>query len=357
MDLPEERGPLSAALFDHLRRPADRTPGSDVWSDDVLDRVRSLDPADVIADLDTQLSLWVLYELHYRSFDDVDDDHEWSAAVLFLRGLLEIPFESAIRAECEHLVNHVLANEGDLSGRLFDLTSSFEGPALADYVQRRATRAQIREFLMLRSIYHLKEADPHSWAIPRLTGAAKAGLVELQFDEYGDGHADRVHQDLFRTTLRGAGLDDRYGGYIEVAPAETLAVSNVMSLFGLHRRWRGAAMGHLGAFEATSSIPCRRYAAGLRRAGFDDAVAFYFDEHVEADAVHEQLALRGICGSLVEEHPDLEPDVVLGAVSCLVLEARASTGLLDAWQRGGHLVQPPAERPRLASDDGEAVPA
>ena len=40
-----------------------------------------------------------------------------------------------------------------------------------------------------------------------------------------------------------------------------------MSLFGLHRRLRGALVGHLAAFEMTSSIPNRRYGDGLRRLG------------------------------------------------------------------------------------------
>jgi hypothetical protein len=47
----------------------------------------------------------------------------------------------------------------------------------------------------------------------------------------------------------------------------------------------------------TSSIPNRAYANGLRRLGGDaDATAFY-DEHVEADAVHEQIAAHDLCGS------------------------------------------------------------
>ena len=70
-----------------------------------------------------------------------------------------------------------------------------------------------------------------------------------------------------------------------------------MSLFGLHRRWRGAALGHLAAVEMTSSEPSRRYSAGLRRLGFDERTTVFYDEHVEADAVHEQIASVDMCGS------------------------------------------------------------
>ena len=86
---------------------------------------------------------------------------------------------------------------------------------------------------MHRSLYQLKEADPHSWALPRLSGRAKAALIEIQIDEYGNGRLARMHSELFRTTLRGLGLSDDYGYYVDAVPGITLALSNVMSLFGL----------------------------------------------------------------------------------------------------------------------------
>ena len=43
---------------------------------------------------------------------------------------------------------------------------------------------------MHRSLYHLKEGDPHAWAIPRLTGQAKASFVAVEFDEYGGGRGE-----------------------------------------------------------------------------------------------------------------------------------------------------------------------
>ena len=56
--------------------------------------------------------------------------------------------------------------------------------------------------LMQRSAYTLREADPHSWAIPRLEGRAKAALVEIQSDEYGGGRPQRVHAELFARAMR-----------------------------------------------------------------------------------------------------------------------------------------------------------
>ena len=106
-----------------------------------------------------------------------------------------------------------------------------------------------------------------------------------------------MHCALFARTMRGAGLVDEYGYYVDRLPAVTIASLNIMSLFGLHRRWRGAIAGHLAAFEMTSSLPNRLYGDGFRRLGHDAGTTEYFDEHVEADAVHEQIAGRDLAGA------------------------------------------------------------
>lgn len=286
---------------------------------------------------DAQISLWALYELHYRSFEDVDDRWEWQPATLQVRQGLEAALETELRGLAAPHIREVVGREGGLAERLFAMVETFDAPQLSAYIQKKATVEQVREFLLHRSIYQLKEADPHSFVIPRLDGTAKAALVELQFDEYGGGRPERVHQTLFAQTLAAAGLDDRYGAYVNDVPAATLVLSNALSMFCLHRRLRGAALGHLAAFEATSSLPCRRYAAGLRRVALAES-AWYFDEHIEADAIHEQLAMRAICQQLATEEPSLENDIVFGAIACLALDARLSRDLITAWDHDRQLV-------------------
>ncbi|QDP96001.1 iron-containing redox enzyme family protein [Microlunatus elymi] len=344
MLIPQPRGDLSRAVGAWLRAPE---AADSKLAADLIDS--SAEPAETLTDVDLQLSLWMLYELHYRSFEDAADDAEWSPELLAVRRRLEAVFDAGVEQACADLIGPLAtAAPQDVPDRLFEFVDTYPGPSLAEYVQRHADRDQVRELLMHRSIYHLKEADPHSFVLPRLNGAAKAGLVELQYDEYGDGDGDRIHQRLFAKALQAADLDPSYGAHVGVVPAEVLAISNVMSLFGLHRRRRGAAMGHLAAFEATSSVPCRRYAAGIRRVGLGDPVAQYFDEHVEADAVHEQLAVRVICAALLAEDRTLQRDIAIGAAACLRFDAGAAVPLLETWKRGGHLVDPPASDRALA---------
>ena len=107
-----------------------------------------------------------------------------------------------------------------------------------------------------------------------------------------------------------------------------------MSLFGLHRRLRGAIVGHLAAFEMTSAIPNRRYGTGLRRLGLGEDALDFFDEHVEADAVHEAVAAVDLAGGLVRQDPAYGPDVLWGARCLLAVEADWAAHLLRAWEAG-----------------------
>jgi hypothetical protein len=286
---------------------------------------------DPIADPDLQLTLWTLYELHYAGFDDVDDRWEWDPSLLELRSLLEDVFERALRELTAETVRTTSSAAGALADRLFALTTDFEAPPLSRYVQRHATREQMLQLLRHRSVYTLKEADPHTFAIPRLTGGPKVALVEVQYDEYGSGRPERQHARMFADTLAACGLSAEYGAYVDELPASSLAVNNAMSLFGLHRRLRGAAVGHFAAVESTSAMPSRRYVDGLTRLGLPAITAAYYEEHVVADSAHEQLAVRDVCAALAAAEPALEGDIVFGAAACLHLDALAAGELLDSW--------------------------
>jgi hypothetical protein len=84
----------------------------------------------------------------------------------------------------------------------------------------------------------------------------------------------------------------------------------------------------------TSSIPNRRYARAVRRQGFGERATAFFDEHVTADAVHEQVAAVDLAGGLVRQEPGLAGDVLWGARCLLELEGRWARHLLGAWEDG-----------------------
>jgi hypothetical protein len=315
--LPAPRGEITEFLLAALRREPHslRSPS---WAA----------PDDPVVDEDLQLGLYVCYELHYRGLPDVDDRWEWEPSLLALRARMEEIFERALieavplrdASRCEGSVDVALRAIADR-----------DGVSLSPYIQRRASIDQVREFLVHRSAYQLKEADPHSWAIPRLWGGPKAALVEIQADEYGGGRPEWIHAELFARSMRSLGLDPAYGAYLDLIPGVTLATVNQMSLFGLHRRWRGAIVGHLALFEMTSSIPNRRYADGLRRLGLNGDATLFFDEHVEADAVHENVAAVDLAGGLADQDPALRSAIIWGARALDYLGERWASYVLGCW--------------------------
>ena len=279
---------------------------------------------------DRAIALWTLHALHHRGFDDVDDRADRSPALLGLRRLLEDELEERLRARWAAVDDR--PDTGDVGQDLFDLAASHDGLSVARFVRSEAGPEQVRELLRMRAVYHLHESDPVAWIVPSLPVRAKAALMELQYDEYGGGDPNRLHHHLFARGLEEAGLEADYGRYVDEAPLEVLEQDNTVRMFGLQRRLRGAAVGHLAAFEATSSVPSRRMVQGLERLELGGAIVDYYREHVEADAVHDQLAARVVCGTLVEDEPHLRDDVMFGAWTCLDQEDRFARMALQRWE-------------------------
>lgn len=315
--LPRARGPVSDAVIGALRGPVGSV------------RLPSLDDIDVLGDDDAQLALTCCYELHYRSFSGVDDGWEWDANLLSATSRLE-------RAFVDRLADEV-GPPAPVPGRaaitaLMDLAHG-DGPSLSAYVEKQATLRELREFLVHRSAYQRKEADPHTWAIPRLSGRAKAAMVAIQYDEYGDGIATAMHAELFATTMRGVGLDPTYGAYLDLLPGTTLATDNLATLFGLHRRWRAASVGHLALFEMTSVVPMGRYAAALQRLGATTEHQRFYRVHVDADQVHERVAQDEMVAGLLESEPATAGTLLFGARALSEVERRFSRHLLTSWSQ------------------------
>ncbi|WP_052393996.1 iron-containing redox enzyme family protein [Kutzneria sp. 744] len=309
------RGPLSEEVVGVLRRPA----GSARPSGPVED-------ADPFGD-DLQLALHLCYELHYQGLPGVDPAWEWDPDLLRLRGRMERVFEDALHA--------AVPGGDDVTAEIDELlVEHVPGEGLSHFLRDEGEWWQLRELFMHRSIYHLKEADPHAWVIPRLSGRAKAALVAVEFDEFGGGRAERVHSRLFADLLDAAGLSSAYLRYLDDVPACSLATVNMMSLFGLHRRLRGALVGHFAAAEISTGPSAQRMEQALIRLDAPDACRLFYTEHIEADAVHEQVLRHDVVGDLLAREPELAADIVFGVQATELLEQNLAGHLLSCW-RGG----------------------
>src|SRR5829696_4410228 len=310
---PRPRGPLSRWALEELKATpttgrAPRPPVGSGFSEDL------------------QLALYLCYEGHFGPLPGAPADREWSPAVIAFRGTLERSFEEALRQT---------ASDGCRKGPVRDLIpqiiAAADGPSISEHMENDGTLDEMREFVLHRSAYQLKEGDAHIFVVPGLRGRAKQLLVEIQAGEYGADVPEHVmHAALFAQTMRGLGLDDRPNAYLDVLPASALMISNLVSMFGLNRRWRGALVGHLTVFEMTSVEPMGRYARGLDRLGAPAAARRFYDVHVLADAEHEVIALE-MAGALADTEPELTGDVLFGACAALAVEARFSRDLFERW--------------------------
>ncbi|MFE2537136.1 iron-containing redox enzyme family protein [Streptomyces sp. NPDC059371] len=312
--LVEGRGPLSTAVVMSLRTglppvcAVDAAGVADPWGEDL------------------QLALYLLYELHYRGFGGVDDGREWDPDLLRLRARMEDRFLHALRTDLSEAPATVEEAFAPLLVEPVDL-----GDSLSHQLEKSGELWQLKEYAVLRSLYHLKEADPHAWVIPRLTGRSKAAMVAIEYDEFGAGRADRIHAQLFADLMEDLGLDSRYGRYLDHAPAPLLTTVNLMSLFGLHRALRGALVGHFACVEVTSSPGSRRLAKAMQRCAVGQAAVHFYAEHVEADAVHEQLVRHEVIGGLLADEPALQADIAFGCAATVLVEDRLGAFIRNRW--------------------------
>ncbi|HUY06824.1 MAG TPA: iron-containing redox enzyme family protein [Acidimicrobiales bacterium] len=311
--LPSPRGPISEVVLDAFMRP----PG---WLE-----LPSFSDTNPLTNDDEALALYLCYELNYQGLPSCDPEWEWEPSLLELRKVLEHRYLKALREHIPPMPQNLRARH------VVSLLATAPGRSLAQYLEQQGTIEEFREFAIHRSAYQLKEADPHTWAIPRLTGRSKAALVFIQYEEYGEGVPEEMHSALFAKTMDAFGLNSGYGYYIDHIPGITLSTVNLVSLFGLHRRWRGALIGHLALFEMVSTRPNASYARGLRRLGLGEDAARFFDAHVVADATHEVIALEQLLGGLVDSEAAIEPDVAFGAEALAYLDGLLTDHLLEAW--------------------------
>lgn len=317
MQLPTPRGALTDHLFATLRHPGGLGELELTLADD---------------EDDLQLALWVLQQLSFRRIDGVSPAWEEDLSFLDLRGTLETVIEARLRGA----LDLEPCAPADLVPRLERLVAEAEGPSLSRWVEEHATLDHLRELVVHRSSYQLQEADPHSFAIPRLAASVcKTALLELQLDEYGGHEPTEAHALLFAETMRA--LDLRPEAELDRIPAATLATNTLLSWLGRSRRLVGALLGHLAVFEMTSVEPMARYAAATRRllpGGAGTRAARFYDVHVAADGLHSRIAVERLVAGFAEDHPDEVDAVLFGAAALLVVERAFAEHVLERWSRG-----------------------
>ena len=274
-------------------------------------------------DHDLQLALYVLNELHFAGWVGVDDDLEWNPAVTALRCKLNDEFERRLR----HTLPPSLSSPTAEARRLLDLP----GPSVSKYLRDHGTVEQVRESMILRSAYQSKEADPHTFAVPRFAGSTKRVLTEIQSGEYGVGHK-RSHAELFADALIGLDLDPTPNAHIDNCTGPSLAISNLVTLGAMQRRLRGVVLGQLSLFEMDSVVPNQRMVDCCDRLDLDERVRPFFAIHVLADAEHQVM----VEASFLVEYPRIDPrqvhNLLLGMRAQSLIDHATARTSVPNWQ-------------------------
>ena len=283
--LPRPRGPVTAALLDYLRRDPASTrvkPACLTWSGAT---------AEAATDHDLQLALWLAYELPYRGLAGVDDAWEWHP------GLVEV-IDEWEDLQLDALVSVTRGSSGLVAPGTVSLDDG--STPLSQTLLSEATVDQFREFLVHRSIYYLKAADPLTWGLPRLSGSVQAAMTSMHADDSRSGAVGAGNAKHFRSLLAESGLDTRYGRYLDCVPGITLLTSNVISMFGRRRRLPAALLGHLAV----------------------------------ADVVHDQTASRDLAGGLAVAEPRQRADILFGARCAAYANEQFTAWMLSRWAAG-----------------------
>ena len=100
-------------------------------------------------------------------------------------------------------------------------------------------------------------------------------------------------------------------------------------------------MGQFATVELTSSPGSERLVRALRRLRCPEQAVAFYDEHVEADAVHEQVVRHGVIAQLLDGEPHLADDVLFGIRGSGFLGNRLADLLLDGWEHGRSTLRVP----------------
>lgn len=276
-------------------------------------------------DHDAQLALFVINELSFGGWLGVDDGWEWNPTLHRWRQSLCDWFEST-------LIETVVGVHDDPQAeakRLLQLA----GPSISTFLETHGTVEQLGEAMILRSPYQSKEADPHTSAIPKIPGAAKRTLIEIQLGEYGIGH-ERSHAELFADALDALGLDPMPTAHIDACDGAALGTSNLVALGALQRRLRGLVLGQLALFEMDSVVPNARMLACCERLGLGARISRFFQIHVWADVEHERMAEEAFLRDYPRAEPDQRRHVLLGMRAQAYIDQRLSSRVVRAWSHG-----------------------
>lgn len=263
---------------------------------------------------------------------------------------LPIPVEEALRAvltNLEHgfrgsLDEHRAGAVGQPPSQPVELAAWFnelatgphpdEDPAWPSFVRDEISLAQLKQIVSHRSLFFLREPDPWIYAIPTLTGVAKAGLIDLLLDEYGWGKLEHMHSSVYARLMAALGLEAALDHHELSTPWQFLATQNHQWMLALTPGLSRQLLGTIYLTEAESPAAMSNYLAAWQRLGVTDTEILHFYElHVSADENHRDVALQEVLIPACADDPRAAMEIALGILDGKALEAHYANAMQGAF--------------------------
>lgn len=215
---------------------------------------------------------------------------------------------------------------GDALGEHFaDLATgpqTFDDTGWGDFVRDEISLEQLKRIVAQRSLFFLREPDPWIYAVPTLTGVAKAGLIDLLLDEYGWGKLERMHSSVYARLMSALDLDPRLDAYEADTSWRYLATLNHQWMLALTPGLSRRLLGTIYLTEADSPAAMANYLAAWDRLGVTDPdVLEFYEIHISADENHRDVALGEVLLPVCEQDPAAIGEIAAGIVDARTLEA------------------------------------
>ena len=214
---------------------------------------------DALTDEDLQLALYCCYELHYQGFDQ--SAMTGSGIPLFSKVRASSRRRSKEDSEQRFRMKRHRGRRGARCAVATEwgrLVSRFRDGYL-EHGNRFHVEGDRNATVRLPA----QGGRPPHWAIPRRSGRAKAAIVSIQSDEYGNGYTEAMHSSLFADAMRALDLDPTYWRVSRSPAGRDVGHDEPHLNVRPAPPSRGALVGHLASFEMNSVGPMARYSAWL----------------------------------------------------------------------------------------------
>ena len=252
---------------------------------------------------------------------------EWDPEVLALRQALESCFLDDIRASIEPPTR---LSPDEAEARLLRMARGGDGPSLSGVIQGTPSLERVRELFIHRSAYQLKEADPHTWAMPQ---AARRGQGGHRRDPGRRVRGRCDHRDARRAVRRDDARGRSRPGLRRLPRPDPrrdpghdqpdLTPRTAPQVARRAPRSPGAVRDDLGAEPTLRHGPA---AARLRRGRLP-----VLRRARRGGRGARSVAAVDLAGGLAAQDPRLGADILWGAKALLAIDGRWARHMLQAW--------------------------